>query len=93
MLSLCRINPNYTDALIKLASLLSTQEKHEECNALVDRALSLNPINADILHKCASILMSICKYVTDHNIPDNCLSFLVSNFNVTFFDLAFVLKE
>lgn len=63
MLSLCRINPNYTDAMIKLASLLSTK-KHEECNTLVDRVLSLNPTNVDILHNCASILVDIGKYVT-----------------------------
>ena len=63
MLSLYRINPNYTDAIIKLASLLSTQEKHEECNVLVDRALSLNPTNADIHYNCASVLISIGRYV------------------------------
>jgi tetratricopeptide (TPR) repeat protein len=53
-----RINPNYTDAIIKLSSLLSTQGRYDESEALLDIVLQSETKNADVLHNVAGVLVS-----------------------------------
>lgn len=53
-----RINPEYTDAILKLSSLLSKQQRHNESEDLIDQALELNSDNPDTLANIAVLLIS-----------------------------------
>ena len=54
---LCRINPNYTDALIKLSSLLVSLGRNDEAILFVSRSVKLKDNGPDALHNSAAVLM------------------------------------
>ena len=57
-----RINPNFTDALVKLSHILSTiAAETTEAEALLKRAVQLKPTDVDILNNYAVCLNSLCK--------------------------------
>ena len=54
---LYRINPNYTDALIKLSSLLVSLGRNDEAILFVSKSAKLKDNDPDVLHNSAAVLM------------------------------------
>ena len=56
----CSINPNFTDALVKLSLILSSnKEDDKEAEHLLKRAVEIKPNDADILNNYAVFLNSL----------------------------------
>lgn len=57
-----RINPNYTDAIVSLASVLAELNHKQEARDIITRALETGPSGADALSNIAVVMANLGKY-------------------------------
>lgn len=57
-----RLNPNYQDAVMNVAGVLSEQQKYVEAEEFYKRALTLEPRNGDAYNNYAVFLGNMGEY-------------------------------
>ena len=63
---LFRINPNFTDALQKLSSVLTATRNYDEAESLMKRVLDIKPDSSDVLNNYAVLLKTMSEYNSKH---------------------------